>query len=260
MDGLGQHIGQTFGYVRYADDFVVTARSKEELERLRPKIEKWLEYRGLALNEEKTKIVSIIDGFNFLSFHIRHFNGKCLTKPEKAKVLDKLREIRSWLKCHPTETPEVVIHYLNPILRGWANYYRHGVSKHTFAYVDHQIWKFIWQWCLRRHRNKRKNKTWVRNKYFTADEKGRQWSFFARFQDKHGNQKKFYLARISDIAIQRHVKVKGFASPDDPTLRTYWEKRLTKATQEAWLPWEELDFTGNRGLEPCDGITITHGS
>jgi RNA-directed DNA polymerase len=257
---LEQHLGRNFGYIRYADDFIVTARSKEELDKLKPEIEKWLEHRGLTLNVEKTRIASIKDGFNFLSFHIRHFNGKCLTKPQKEKVLDKLREIKDWLKCHPSDTPEVVIRHLNPILTGWANYYRHGVSKQIFAYVDDQIWKTIWKWCLRRHRNKHKSKTWVANKYFTIDEKGRRWRFFAKFSARHGNPKRWYIARISDIPIQRHVKVKGTASSDDPMLRVYWEKRKSKAKKESCSPLEKLDLMSCWELEPCDATSVKHGS
>jgi RNA-directed DNA polymerase len=260
LDGLEQHLGRNFGYIRYADDFVVTARSKKDLEKLKPEIEKWLEYRGLTLNEEKTRIISIEDGFNFLSFHIRHFNGKCFTKPEKKKVLDKLREIRLWLKRHPSDTPEVVIRHLNPILTGWANYYRNGVSKNTFAYVDYQIWTMLWKWCLHRHRNKHKGQRWVADKYFTVDDKGRKWSFFAKYRDKHDNPKNLYLVRIGDIPILRHVKVKGTASPDDPALNEYWERRRTKARWRSRATWEELDLMSCWGLEPCDATSVKHGS
>ena len=191
---------------------------------------------------------------------IRHFDGKCLTKPQKEKVLDFIRKTRKWLKDHPSVTPEVVIRHLNPILTGWANYYRHGVSKQVFAFIDDQIWTMLWKWCLRRHRNKHKGKKWVANKYFTVDDKGRKWSFFAKYCDKHDNLNSLYIARISDIPIQRHVKVKGTASPDDPTLSVYWERRKTKAKKESRAPSEELDFTSCWGLEPCDATSVTHGS
>jgi RNA-directed DNA polymerase len=260
LDGLEQNVGRKFGYIRYADDFVVTARTKEELEELKPEIEKWLELRGLTLNSEKTRIVSIDDGFNFLSFHIRRFHGKCLTKPQKEKVLEFIRKSREWLRNHPSATPEVVIRHLNPILNGWANYYRHGVSKRVFAYVDDQIWRMLWKWCVRRHRNKHKGRYWVANKYFTTDDKGRSWRFFAKCLDKHGNQKNLYVARICDIPIRRHVKVQGTASPDDPTLSDYWERRKTKVKKGSCTPWEELDLTSCWGLEPCDAMSVTHGS
>ena len=85
---MEQLFGRKIGFIRYADDFVVTAQSKEIFEEIKPKIEHWLEQRGLSLNAEKTKIVSIKDGFDFLGFHMRHLHGKCLTLPQKEKVLE----------------------------------------------------------------------------------------------------------------------------------------------------------------------------
>ena len=205
---------------------VVTARSMEDLQALKPKIEGWLKERGLQLNAEKTRIVSILDGFDFLGFHIQHFNGKCLTKPQKAKVLSFVAKLKEWLRTHPSISPEVIIHRLNPILTGWANFYKHASSKRIFGYVDNQIWNAIWRWCLRRHPNK--GKGWVKRKYFTSF-KGRQWSFFARASDSCGSDKIVYLAKISDVKIKRHTKVKGTASPDDPSLNEYWAKRRVKS-------------------------------
>jgi RNA-directed DNA polymerase len=229
LDGLGEFLGRNFGFIRYADDFVVTAKSKEDLEEVKPKIERWLEQRGLALNDEKTRISSINDGFDFLSFHIRHFNGKCFTKPQKEKVLAFVSRIKTWLNKHRSSTQENVIRSLNLIINGWANYYRHAVSKQVFSYVDHRIWKLLWSWCLRRHPEK--GKRWVRDKYFTT-KKTRQWSFFAKSQDRHGNQRNLYLVHLSDIPIRRHAKVAGTASPDDPSLREYWTKRKKKTNSE----------------------------
>ena len=83
---------------KYADDFVVTATSREDIEAILPKIEQWLAERGLQLNKEKTRIVHINEGFNFLGFNLRQYNGKLLIKPQKEKVLQFLQEIRDWLK------------------------------------------------------------------------------------------------------------------------------------------------------------------
>lgn len=88
LDGMEALLGKKFGFVRYADDFVVTAKSKEDLLKIKPTIEQWLAIRGLVLNEEKTRIVSINDGFDFLSFNIRQYKQqKCIIKPQKEKVL-----------------------------------------------------------------------------------------------------------------------------------------------------------------------------
>jgi RNA-directed DNA polymerase len=222
LDGLERLCRESnCGFIRYADDFVVTAKRKEILEKLKPHIEEWLEQRGLLLNVEKTRIVSIQDGFN-----MRHYHGKCLTKPQKEKVVGFLREVRQWLKSNSQATAENVARYLNPVLRGWANYYRHVVSKKTFAHVDAQLWKALWNWCLRRHPKKRI--IWVKKKYFGSSH-GRDWRFRAVCQDRYGDRLEMAVTNITTIPIRRHVKVKGAASPDDPTLVHYWAERAVRA-------------------------------
>jgi RNA-directed DNA polymerase len=249
LDGMQSFIGPKFGFIRYADDFVVTARSKEALETLKPKIEIWLKQRGLQLNEEKTRIVSVLDGFDFLGFHIQHFQGKCLTKPQKAKVLAFVAKLKEWLHTHPSITPEVVIRRINPILIGWANFYKHSASKRVFGYVDSQLWKAIWRWCLFRH--PKKNKGWVKQKYFALF-KGRQWSFFAKAKDGKGNDIVLHLAAMSDVKIKRHPKVKGTASPDDPSLKEYWEKRRKRSNDAPLVVREDL-LAMNWRLELIEG-------
>jgi len=90
-------------YVRYADDFLVTSRSKDELEACVPKIEQWLSQRGLSLNKKETQIVFMEEGFNFLSFNVRHNrNSSCFIVPHKEKVLAFIQTIRDWIKKHKT--------------------------------------------------------------------------------------------------------------------------------------------------------------
>ncbi len=221
LDGIQELLGSKFGFVRYTDDFVVTGRSKESIEAIKPVIEKWLAERGLTLNVEKTRIASIQNGFDFLGFNIRRYQGKCLIKPQKEKVILFLQEISKWLKSHPTVKAEVVIDHLNPILRGWAQYYRYAVSSKTFSYVQSCLWGMLWRWCKRRHANK--NSAWTKRKYFRAHD-GREWSFFATVAD--GSAK--YLISIKRIVIQRHRKVAGSASPDNPELRKYWQERAER--------------------------------
>jgi len=220
----------TYGFIRYADDFIITAKSREDIEAIIPTLQEWLKERGLELSQEKTNISHVEEGFNFLGFNIRQFKGKCLIKPQKEKVKTFLKNIRKWLKEHKHASPEAVIEYLNPILRGWGNYYRHGVSKQVFSYVDHQIWKLLWKWSLTRHPNKRKK--WVARKYFKTLQ-GRKWVFSATVNDERGN-KEIAIFRLSDIPIERHVKVKGTASPDDPELTKYWQDRMTRYGKTYW--------------------------
>lgn len=163
----------TYGYCRYADDFLITAKTKVDIEAIIPVLQNWLNVRGLELNWEKTQIVSVEQGCHFLGFTIRHFKHKCLCRPQKEKVKALLKRIRDWLRNHPTVTPTAMIHFLNPILRGWGNYYKQGASKAVFSYVDSQIWRAIWRWCRKRHPNKGSH--WIARKYYRTF-RGRDWT------------------------------------------------------------------------------------
>lgn len=220
-----------YGFIRYADDFIVTAKTRQEIEAIVPILTQWLSERGLELNSEKTQIVNIQTGFNFLGVTVRQFKGHCLPKPQKDKVLAFLRGIRQWLKQHPAMTPESLIRHLNPKLKGWANYYRHWVSKDVFGYVDHELWKAIWKWCLQRHPNK--GKGWVRRKYYCTTPQS-AWTFLTVITGRNGQRKCLQLSSLSRIPIQRHVKVKGTASPDDPALTDYWNHRQTRYGKTFW--------------------------
>ena len=227
-----------YGFIRYADDFVITARSEEDIKAITPIVQKWLRERGLELNQDKTNVVHIEQGFNFLGFNVRQFNNSCFIIPQKEKVKDFLAEIRGWLKAHPTITQEAVIAQLNPIIRGWGNYYRHGVSQRVFSYVDHEIWKSLWKWSLRRHskrigKQKGKGKEWVRKKYFKTVN-GNKWTFATNILNRHGKEETIAICRLTRTPIERHVKVKGTASPDDPALAQYWEQRHTKYGKTYW--------------------------
>lgn len=212
-----------YGYCRYADDLIVTAETKEDLEAILPVIQEWLGKRGLQLNEEKTKILRADEGFDFLGFHIQHFKGHCITKPQKEKVLNLLKRIREWLKSHKDIPQAEVINYLNPILKGWGNYYRGNASKDVFAYIDDQIWRTLWKWACRRHPNK--GKRWIAQKYFTVKE---GWRLKANIKNRRGDMQPITLTKLYDIPIIRHVQVKGTNSPDDPSLTEYWEHRQTE--------------------------------
>jgi RNA-directed DNA polymerase len=130
LHGLENFIKTTnpkLGVIRYADDFIVTAKEKGILETTQTQINQWLSERGLELSTEKTFITAMEDGFDFLGFNHRHYNGKLLIKPSKKKVLDKCREIGEEIKKLNGATQTRVIKKLNPILRGFTNYYK-GVS------------------------------------------------------------------------------------------------------------------------------------
>ena len=161
----GKEINNKVHTVTYADDFIITGKSRELLEQqVLPEIKKFMEERGLTLSEEKTAITHINDGFDFLGQNTRKYKGKVLTKPSKANVKRFLENIREAIKEHRTVEQKQLIGILNPKIRGWANYHRHIVSKETYSYVDFQIFKAIWKWCRRRHN--KKGKWWISTRYF----------------------------------------------------------------------------------------------
>lgn len=226
----GSYKSDRYGFVRYADDFIVTATCQEDIEKIRPEIEQWLSNKGLQLNREKTRIVHISEGFNFLGFNLRQYKGKLLIKPQKEKVLKFLKEIREWLKRNKTVEQKIVIEQLNPKLRGFGNYYRHAVSKEVFSYISSEVWIALWRWAKRRHPNK--SKRWIANRYFKI--RGKGWEFTCNVKDRKGNNKEISLFNIAKIPIERHIKVKGTASPDDPNLTKYWDKRAAKSGKAIW--------------------------
>src|SRR5215469_14035707 len=120
-------------FIRYADDFVITGRTKELLEgKVRPIVEKFLQERGLELSPTKTVITHVEKGFDFLGQHVRRYpNGKLLIKPSKKNVGTFLKGIRRIIKDAHGVPAADLIDQLNPKIRGWANYHRHVVSKRT---------------------------------------------------------------------------------------------------------------------------------
>ena len=219
------------GIVRYADDFIITAKSKEELEEITPRIKQWLIERGLELSTEKTKLVHIDEGFNFLGFNLKHYNGKLLTIPQKEKVLAFCKKVGGIIKSMVAVKQEDLIKKLNPILRGFANYYQGAVSKKTFKYVKSRIWQYLWSWCKRRHFKRRLK--WVKNKYFRRID-GVDWTFCCETKDRQGKKKFLSLYNVSTTPIVRHVKIKGTTSPFDAELSDYWKNRQTKQGRIRW--------------------------
>ncbi|MGL4884146.1 MAG: group II intron reverse transcriptase, partial [Waterburya sp.] len=219
------------GVVRYADDFIVTARDKGSLETAQVQIQQWLTERGLELSTEKTLITSMEDGFDFLGFNHRHYNGKLLIKPSKKKVLDFCKRIGNEINNLNGANQEVVIKKLNPILRGFANYYKGVVSKETFSYISYRVWQYLWRWAKRRHPNK--GKKWVKDRYFKTI-KGVEWTFACTTNNRRGDEILKVLYSVAGTPIERHIKVKGMASPDDPYLKDYWSNRYSKNGKSYW--------------------------
>lgn len=235
LDGLEKIIGDIakkgdhVHFVRYADDFICTAKSKEILEnKVQPAIINFLNERGLELSIEKSKITHIVNGFDFLGFNIRKYGGKLLIKPSKAavkKFSDSLRETIQKLGNTPTAK---LIACLNSKIRGWANFYRSCVAKAIFNDIDHAVFKSLWHMLKRKHPNK--NITWIRNKYFTRIGL-RNWCFFCKAQTKKG-PKLYTLVNASSTKIRRHIKIRGRATPFDSDFDDYFIGREDRLARE----------------------------
>lgn len=221
--------------VRYADDFIVTADTREVLEyEVRPLLEDFLQERGLELSAEKTKITRIQDGFDFLGQNIRKYGDKLLTKPSRSNQRQFRAKVNKLLGELKTAPQEMVIGKLNPVIRGWANYHRHVVSKRVFCTMDYWLWERLWRWCRRRH--PKKNGHWIADRYFVR-EGTRGWIFQASRRVVKGKivqrprpDDRPYptLLFVADTKIKRHRKVKQDANPYDPEWELYFEERITR--------------------------------
>ncbi len=216
-------INSKINIIRYADDFIITANSKEILEKVvKPTVINFLKERGLSLSEEKTKITRIDHGFNFLGQNIRKYNGKLLIKPSKENVQSFLRNIKETIHKHRGSKAIALIRDLNAKTRGWANYHKHVVSSSTFDYVDKCIRSDLWRWMRRRHR--KKSTGWLKQKYFSKGSKPGRFSVVVKNKEKK-TPKVYELVRASSIHIIRHIKIRGDANPFDPHYRGYFGKR-----------------------------------
>ena len=219
-----QQYKEKINMISFADDFVVTASSKELLEeKVMPQLVQALAKVGLELSTSKTKITHINDGFDFLGFNVRKYkNGKLLIKPSKAGIKRFLKAIREIIKKGIAWTTEQLIYTLNNRITGWSNYYRTSVSSKVFAAIDHEIFAILLRWGYKRHA--RKGKRWIVKHYFTTIG-GDHWRFYCKTKDKTGKQKLLYLKNASDAKIRRHVKIKSAATPFNPLYKNYFEQR-----------------------------------
>ena len=184
LHGLEEHVMSLVGnskkkrwemtVVRYADDFVVMHKDREMVEKAQEVIAEWLGRIGLKLKPEKTKITHTLNGenagFNFLGFNVRQYevgknrsgkntNGeplgfKTLIKPSKESIDRHKKRLSEIVTGYKNAAQEALISKLNPVIRGWSNYFRTVVSKEAYASLDHYLWKILWKWATRRHLNK----------------------------------------------------------------------------------------------------------
>jgi RNA-directed DNA polymerase len=245
-DTRGKIIGKR-AVVRYADDFVVFCETEEDALDVRDRVlPAWLAERGLSLSEEKTRIVHLSEGFDFLGFNVRHYpcpqtsrsGYKLRITPSKKTVLGKVGEIRDiWLALHG-HSVKAVLWKLNPIIRGWADYYRKSVASKTFGKLDK--WMFHRQVRFARHTHPEKSWKWMCKRYWGKlnDTRDDNWVF----GDKQPGK---YLLKFGWFKIVRHELVRGASSPDDPELRDYWwERQKVNANH---LSAGDIDMANDQG-------------
>lgn len=188
--------------VRYADDFIVTAATKEIAEEAKGLIRAFLKTRGLELSEAKTTITHINDGFDLLGWTFRKFKGKLIVKPSKKSIKSFVANLsETILKRGKAWKQEVLIEKLNQQIRGWTNYHQSVCASEAFAHIDYVLYELLWRWAKRRHPHK--GRWWVSLNYWHR--KGnRNWVFST--EDKE-------LLRVDHIPIVRHTKVRIDANP-----------------------------------------------
>lgn len=253
LDGMEALLQQHFGgsdhrsrkhqvnLIRYADDFVVTGSSRELLENeVKPLLIAFLAERGLELSPEKTSITQIEAGFDFLGQNVRKYGGKLLIKPSHSNVRHHLTHLQETVKQHRGQSAGALIRKLNPKITGWANYHRHIVAKETFSRVDHALFRMLWRWALRRHRNK--GCRWIRDRYFRTQPGpagGRNWVFFGEVVDGKQQVQTLTLRAAADTKIRRHVKLRGEVNPYDPRWHVYLASRHRRAPKPTAPDWPQ---------------------
>jgi RNA-directed DNA polymerase len=250
LDGLEEAIRSRIrirhdqvNFIRYADDFIVTARTKETLEQIvKPTVVAFLAERGLELSEQKTTITHIETGFNFLGQNVRKYKNKLVIRPAKDGTKALVRKTRECIKGMNGQKAETLIRKLDPIVRGWANYHRHVCSAKTFGSVDLIIRIQLMKWARRTHPNK--SVGWLKRKYFSAAGNG---TFSTRVQSRTGESRVMALYRVAKTVIERHIKVRGEANPFDPRYTEYFERRRCFAWRT--YPCGKAGQTSSAGVE-----------
>ena len=204
--------------VRYADDFVITAPSKNIIEGwVLPKLREFLEIRGIQLNEEKTKITTKREGFSFLGFTIEQPRKKLFMRPQDEKIKKFLNRLKEIVWSNKQTEQRKLIRKLNPVLRGWAMYYRYSDANRAFEIVDYELWKLLWRWAKRRHPHK--GKKWILNRYF-----GKVGEINWLFRDEKTG---YSLIQVVNVNRLNYSFIVGTLSPFDPNpkIKKVWERK-----------------------------------
>lgn len=225
-------------YLRYADDFIVTASSRELLEdEIKPMIREFLAERGLTLSEEKTRITHVGEGFDFLGYHLRRVSGRLRITPSKSNIR-RLQEAAKGIISKFIGRPAAdLIIVLNRKLGGWGAYYRNVSSSKAFVDIDHYIFWRLWKWARRRH--PRKPARWIKQRYFPKTGR-KNWQFSER--EKSGRIRR--LLSLSTLHYRRHYQIKAEANPFDPEWDAYFADRAWRKARQAGAArhvWKQMN-------------------
>jgi RNA-directed DNA polymerase len=223
--------------VRYADDFVITADSKERAEEVKAVVQGHIEGRGLQLSEEKTTITNINEGFDLLGWNFRKYHGILLIKPSKKSQEKVMGKIREAIQNNRSATQDDLIPLLNSIISGWSNYHQGTVAKRIFSRIDHQTFLLLWKWACRRHPNK--NRHWIKERYWKTEGK-RNWVF----------KDTLTLRRMSDTKIIRHIPLKLDMNPYID--KEYFAKRHLKLLANRRFGTIKQPLSTNADGHPAD--------
>lgn len=243
-------------FVRYADDWIVTATNREILEqRVLPAIEEFLSQRGLELSKTKTVITNISNGFDFLGQNFRkHSKDKLIVKPSKKsikKLMDKIRKAARETRGAPAIA---LIAKINSMTKGWTMYHRHCQAGETFRWIDYQIWLVVWRWCIRSFR--KKGRRWIAKHCF-KHHNGRNWTFYAK-----DGERVYHLYNLGHTRIIRYTKIKANTNPFIKKDEPYFEMHLQKKMIFTWRKRKKLAtiFRRQNGNCPLCKQKITKSS
>ena len=235
LDGLEQAVRDAVphrsrvNFIRYADDFIITGKSKRVLEnQVKPVVEAFLKERGLSLSKEKTSITYIKHGFTFLGQTFRKHGLKLHITPSTEGILTLKRKVGELIRKYVGAPMEFLIKKLNQMLRGWGNYHRHVVSSEAFSSIDEYVYQQLWRMIQRRHR--KKSKKWLSQKYWSL--KKSHSIFSVRSKTKKKGSCLYQVIRLSSIGIKRHIKIKWKANPYDSEYAGYiWRRKNQKESR-----------------------------
>ncbi len=206
-------------FIRYCDDFIVTATDKDILkEKVIPSIKEFLAPRGLILSAKKTKITHIRHGIDFLGQNLRKYKDKLLIKPSKVNVGRLRTKIKAIFHKMRAASAWALIRKLNPVLKGWAYYHRHIVAKETYRQIDIFIFQKLRRWLKRKHPDK--SWRWINRKHYHHPILGK-----SQFFDKGKDGEIVTLYKVAATKIQRHVKIKSAANPFEAEWELYFEEK-----------------------------------